>query len=99
MLCFGLRGAQAQQALRSDDRPYSIAGDLKDDGWFIELFKDNFRIEVISGHASSLRLRCERNYRMFDFDPQVEYHIAKRSGQCALEIDGSPGSRFKLIQS
>lgn len=87
------------EALRAESRPYSVAGDLKDEGWFIELFKDNFRIEVIKGHVDTLKLRCERNYRTFDYDSQLEYHIAKKSGQCELEIDGSPGSQFKLVQS
>jgi TonB family protein len=86
-------------ALRSDGRPYSVAGDLKDEGWFIKLFRDNFRIKVFSGQVRTLRLRCERTYRMFDFDPQLEYHIASKSGQCELEVDGAPGSRFYLVQS
>jgi TonB family protein len=87
------------EILRSDDRPYIVSGDLKDGGWFIQLFKSNFRIAVISGQISTLKLRCERSYRTFEFDPELEYHVPKQAGLCHLEIDGSSGSKFKLVQA
>ena len=86
------------KAVRSDDTPYGFTGEFEDDRWFIDLFTSNFRIDVVAGQISTLKLRWEQTYRPFGFNPDLDYHVACKFGPCELEIEGSPGTRFKSVQ-
>jgi hypothetical protein len=41
--------------------------------------------------------RCN-TYAYFAFDPRLEYEVANKDGRCTIELDGAPGTQFKLIQ-
>ena len=88
-------------ALRTDERAYAIPGEIpaESSSWFYPLYKRRFQVAVASGHVSELKLRCDRQYVSFGFDPNIYYRIADRSGGCRLELIGEPGTRFELIQS
>jgi TonB family protein len=88
-------------ALRTDDRAYAVAGeiDASASSWFYVLYKRRFQVAVSSGHVSEIKLRCDRRYVSFGFDPALYYRIADKYGTCRLELIGEPGTVFDLIQS
>ena len=91
--------AAAIEASRSDPTAYAVTTTLKDGGWFIDLMRSRFRIEVPQGHVTDLKVRCEKTYLSFPYDPQIEYHVPERSGKCQLQLTGEPGSLVRLTQS
>jgi TonB family protein len=86
------------QKLRSDDSAYEVTGLIADTDWHLHLFKRHFRAEVVEGHISQVKLRCDRHYRFFTFDPTLQYEVSSKDGECSIELEGAPGTRFKLIQ-
>ena len=87
------------ETLRTDDRQYSVPGKLIDGTWYLRLFKRHFRVVVSDGHVSDIKLRCDKRYVFFGFDPQLQYETASQYGKCSLELVGEPGTTFSLIQS
>jgi TonB family protein len=88
------------EALRKDDRSYGVPGEIgKGGSWFYQLFKTRFQVEIASGHLSEIKLRCEKQYIFFRFEPDVQYKIADKYGSCALELVGDPDTKFELVQS
>lgn len=87
--------------LGKDERAYSVTGEVaaKSSSWFYTLYKHRFQVVVASGHVSEIKLRCDRKYVSFGFDPTLYYRIADQYGNCGLELLGDPGTRFELIQS
>ena len=51
-----------------------------------------------SGHIAEIKLRCDKQYVFFPFDPEVN-RLANTAGACHLEVVGEAGSTFDLIQS
>jgi TonB family protein len=88
-------------ALRTSDAAFSTPGEIAGaaTSWNGVLLKRRFRIQVASGRVSEIKLRCERNYLFFPYDPQLEYKVEARSGRCSIELVGDPGTKFDLVQS
>ena len=86
------------ERLRSDDTSYEIAGLMENGSSYLHLFKRHFRIAVSQGLVSQVKLRCEQRYVYFAFDPTLQYEVASKDGQCSIELEGAPGTRFKLVQ-
>ena len=88
------------KALRSDDRAYAVNAAFGDaTSWHYKLYKKHFRMEVKSGRLAEIKLRCEKRYVFFRFDPTLQYAINERFGSCEMEAIGDPGTQFVLIQS
>jgi TonB family protein len=87
------------EQLRSDPKAYATAGALKDGRWYISLFRRHFQLQIAQGHVTDLKVRCEKTYLSFPYDPQIEYRVEAKSGKCYLEVEGEPGSLVTLIQS
>ncbi len=84
---------------RSDDREYEVSGDLSEEGqWYLHLFKRRFRAVVNSGYISQVKLRCDKDYVYFAFDPRRSYEVPSDSGECSIELDGAPRTQFRLVQ-
>jgi TonB family protein len=86
------------QKLRSDDSAYEVAGWMPEGRWFLHLFKRHFQAEVSEGFISQAKLRCDKRYVSFAFDPKLQYQVASAYGNCSVELEGAPGTRFKLVQ-
>lgn len=86
------------QKLRSDNSKYEVPGVLLDGRWFLHLFKRHFQAVVDEGYISQVKLRCDKRYLYFAFDPKRRYEVASQDGSCSIELLGAPGTRFKLIQ-
>jgi hypothetical protein len=87
------------QSLRHDRRSFTVEGVLSDSPWHLRLLKRNFRAVVSSGRISQIKLRCEKKYVFFQFDPQLLYRVAEDAGECSLELVGDPETTFALTQS
>ena len=88
------------KALKQKSPPYRVAGTIGDsNSWFIDLFKKHFEIEVVSGRVAEIKLRCDKAYVLFRYEPQMHYKVADRLDECRMEVIGDPGSTFSLIQA
>ena len=88
------------EALRADDRAYTVPGDFGDDtSWSYNLFKDEFSIGDVQGDIAEIKLRCSKSYVFFRFQPDVKYKVAGGMNRCHLELVGNPGTTFSLTQS
>jgi len=87
-------------ALRNDENAYSVSGDFEDSSsWSLPLFRNRFSVAVISGHVAEIKLRCDKRYVFFKYEPDLQYTISDKAGACDMELVGDPGTKFKLIQS
>jgi TonB family protein len=88
------------EALRTDSSPYTVAGDFADSPlWGFPLFRNRFHIAVASGRIAEIKLRCDKKYVFFKYDPEVEYTVSRNYGACGMELVGDPGTKFTLTQS
>jgi len=88
---------EAIDELRSAGAPYEIAAQMPEGSWHLHLFKRHFRAVVSDGFISQVKLRCEKKFLYFTFDPALEYEVGG-NGDCMVELDGAPGTHFKLVQ-
>ena len=87
------------EALRTDDRGYSVRGDFGDrTSWHYKLFKDEFFFDDVDGEIEEIKLRCQGKYVFFRFDPNMQYKIGADYQPCYLELIGDPATTFKLTQ-
>jgi TonB family protein len=84
---------------RTDARSFSVNGRIDDRPWIFQLFKQRFHFNVVEGRIVEIKLRCERDYVFFGFDPKLEYTVADKAGKCSIEVIGDPSTKFAFIQS
>lgn len=87
---------QVLDQLRLDQREVEVSGQISNGSWFLELLKPQFRIEVSDGHISDVKLRCQRRYLSFTFDPKLQYQVTGDSGDCTVQLEGTNGTQFKF---
>jgi TonB family protein len=87
------------ETLRTGSASYVMSGTLDDNGaWYVHLLKSRFKAEVSSGAISKVKMKCSRKFVAFTFDPQIQYEVRIRYGDCVLSLEGTPGTRFELTQ-
>ncbi|HKR35193.1 MAG TPA: energy transducer TonB [Steroidobacteraceae bacterium] len=87
------------EALRTSDTAYAVTGEIATGtSWYYQLLKDRFQIDVTSGRLAEVKLRCNRQYVSFPFDPQLQYKISGNDRGCWMEVVGDPGTQFQLTQ-
>lgn len=86
------------EKIRSDDSSYAVPGEMPEGSWHLGLFKRHFRAEVTEGSIAQAKLRCQKHYVTFAFDPQLQYQVDSKDGDCSIELLGAAGTRFNLIQ-
>ncbi|HEV2703947.1 MAG TPA: TonB family protein [Steroidobacteraceae bacterium] len=86
------------EKIRSDNNAYEVTGAISETSWYLLLFKRHFRAVISEGHISEVKLRCDTRFLHFAFDPTLQYEVSSKDGECFLELDGAPGTQFKLIQ-
>ena len=92
---------EQMQKVKNDGSSYDVKGEISDsgsDGWNIALYKHHFRIAVDRGGVSQVKLRCQKHFASFDFNPALEYEYSSKDGDCNMEVIGAPGSRFTVTQ-
>ncbi len=85
--------------LKTDGSSFTVSGRINETSWSHSLLKTRFHVSVTSGHVAQLKLRCQQNYVSFAFDPEVDYRVADKAGDCTLEVIGDPDTAFDLVQS
>ena len=94
-----LETADQLALLRSNDAPVGVQGEIDASGyWNIKLFKNQFQLDDLIGFVAELKLRCEREYVFFDFDPDLRYSVSDDAGECTLQVIGDPETTFTLVQ-
>ncbi|HUF73782.1 MAG TPA: energy transducer TonB [Gammaproteobacteria bacterium] len=87
------------QAFRTNDAPYAVEGQLDKNGsWALDLFKNDFYLDRITGTVNEIKLRCQREYVFLPFDPETQYTVSESAGNCNIEVLGAPGAAFELVQ-
>ena len=90
--------AQQLAALQANDSAYSVPGEIQADAhWHYNLFKDGFALREVQGEVAELKLRCDRKFVFFRFDPSLEYRV-NDGGRCQLTVVGNPDTTFQLVQ-
>jgi hypothetical protein len=84
--------------IRSDSSSYDVQGLMPEGRWYLGLFKRHFEAVVTEGSISQVTLRCQRSHVLFAFDPKLQYEVPSGYGSCSIEMQGAPGTRFRLIQ-
>jgi TonB family protein len=93
------KSIDAIEALRTSDKAYAVTGEIATGtSWYYQLLKDRFQIDVTSGKVAEVKLRCNRQYVAFAFDPQMQYRISGNDRGCWMELVCDPGTQFRLIQ-
>ena len=91
--------AEQIRALKTNNRAYSVAGAIDASAnWYFDLFKDDFAVLDINGEIVEMKLRCDRKYVLWRFDPAIVYHVNGDYGSCHLTLVGDPGTSFQLRQ-
>jgi TonB family protein len=95
------KAIDAAKAVRDDGSAYEVPGQIAADSssWYYHLYKRRFQVVVASGRVSEIKLRCERDYISFGYDPELYYQVTEKAGQCYMELVGDPGTQFQLIQA
>lgn len=52
-----------------------------------------------SGNVTEIKLRCQKQYLAFKFDPDLRYDIEGKNGNCSIEVLGSHDTRSGFVQS
>lgn len=90
----------AIKKLSSSNEAFSVRGEIpKNSSWNFSLLKPNFSILLSEGEIEEIKLRCEAKYALVRYKPDFEYNIPQDYGRCSLELIGSPGAEFTLVQS
>ena len=63
------------------------------------LFEPEASNQCQPGTHFSSEVALQKGFVRFAFDPDLEYKVATQYGECALELDGDPGTSFTLTQS
>ena len=87
-------------ALHSAASSYGVAGEFGDStSWHIQLFRNKFQIVQSTGRIAEIKLRCDKRFVFFKYEPEILYTISQKYGSCNLELVGDPGTKFQLVQS
>jgi TonB family protein len=85
--------------LRTDSRSITVKAVMQTSSWSLSLLKHKFQVAVNQGHIAEVKLRCDKKYVFFVFDPTLQYTVSPGFGQCQIELVGDPGTEFALVQS
>ncbi len=89
---------QKLDQLRQDHHEVEVSGQLYNGSWYLQLFKPQFRIEVTNGFIADVKLRCQKRYLQFTFDPKLQYEVSGNSGDCSIQLEGKDGTQFNFIE-
>lgn len=78
--------------------PYSVPGRLVTGVWDTALFERQFSVSVANGKIFEIDLYCQNGYVAFPFNAELQYSVHGNRGECELQLNGQPGTRFTLYQ-
>ncbi len=89
---------QQVEKIRTGPGEVTDSGELANGSWSHALFKRQFRIDVHKGYISDVKLRCDKGYVYFAFDPKLQYEVHGKYGRCTMQVEGTAGTQFTLIE-
>lgn len=85
--------------LRESGPPVHFEAEIeKGNSWFDRLFRKNFEVVVLSGRVSEIKLRCEKKFIFFHYEPNVRYTVESQAGNCWVQVVGENGTKFGFVQ-
>ncbi len=85
--------------LKSDKREFAITDKIgQKTYWRIGLLKQNFNVIQKTGTIEEIKLRCDKKYVYFPYEPDIYYEIPTSWGQCYISLIGVPESEFEFHQ-
>lgn len=66
--------------------------------WWHPLLQSKFHFDQIQGEAKSFRLVCDTTVLETAVDPEMQWTVPEAAGECTLRVQGSPGTKFRLIE-
>lgn len=67
--------------------------------WRHDLVRKKFAITDLNGDVARFRLRCFATTFEQKVDPEMEWAVPDDAGACVVAVEGSPGARFKFVES
>ena len=62
------------------------------------LYRPQFSITLDEGNIDTIEIRCDKQYRRFDFADNMVYEVPRNWGNCKLHLAGDEGTQFSLLQ-
>jgi len=85
--------------LRESGPPVHLEAEIENGtSWFNHLFRKSFEVVVLSGRVSDIKLRCEKKFIFFRYEPDVRYTVDPRAGECIIQVVGDTGTKFDFVQ-
>jgi TonB family protein len=66
------------EVLRKDDKAFRMSGRVEHPSWQTRLLKSRFELAVLSGKVAEIKLRCDKQYVFFRYEPGVRYTVDRR---------------------
>lgn len=85
--------------LRNGTEPLGVLGKIDTAAWTHTLLRRHFQLQDVKGKIEELKLRCEREYLAFPFDPTLQYSVSPKAGTCRLEVIGDGDTEFTLVET
>ncbi|MBX5462309.1 MAG: TonB family protein, partial [Steroidobacteraceae bacterium] len=86
------------ERLREGGPPVHFEAEIeKGTSWFNRLFRNSFEVVVLSGRVSEIKLRCEKKFLFFRYEPNVRYTVESRVGKCMIQVVGDTGTKFDFV--
>lgn len=89
------------RTLQTNDTAFTVRGAIEEKytRWNYRLLKQHFSVVVTSGELTEIKLRCDKKFVLIPYSTDFEYTIPNSFGSCDMEMIGSGGTEFALIQS
>lgn len=66
--------------------------------WEHQLARSSFQIDQVRGRIRSLRLSCDHHQEDYEFEPHRYLNFPAEWGRCSIQVKGSTGSKFRLVE-
>jgi TonB family protein len=87
----------------NDASPIPVFGAIPSEGisgpWQHILLRRNFVFDLLNGNLDHLELRCDQQEISSPISETAEWHVPKSWSGCDLDVFGSPGATFRVIET
>ncbi|MFZ1988384.1 MAG: energy transducer TonB [Alphaproteobacteria bacterium] len=90
--------ANAIKAAFASPAPFSVPAKIDEDSWSYRPARRTFTLINVKGSITALGVVCERRIATLPYQPDVEWTLPAAWGRCELEIRGTAGTEFSLVE-
>lgn len=85
--------------IAGDDSTYGVNVTIGDSGvWDMQLLKRNFYLDAVDGELQDFRLLCGNTQAKLAAEPLLSYSMPAEQTLCNVQVSGTSGTRFVLVQ-